>query len=333
MNRVLVSGASGFLGSAVATRLLSSGIAVRALVRNREKAALLEQMGAEIVCGDIRDRTLGVAIADVDTVIHCAAAIGPVAISPEERHAINVDGTSNLITLSRCAASLRRFVHISTVAVVGDTDPKNPADEQTPCRPRDSYAQTKLLAEEVVHDAVTSGFPAVIVRPMWIYGSRSALTANLFAKIARRKLLMVGAAKNTMQPIFVSDAVDALLRCAEISALEGKIYNIAGPETITVRCMCETIANAVGTTLPKLRIPISPAILVAAISQSILPHIRISPPVSFQKLEFFRLNNSYSIERAKRELNWVPKVPFAQGARTVAEELKAPLMLNGLAHF
>jgi 2-alkyl-3-oxoalkanoate reductase len=328
MNRVLVSGASGFLGSAVATRLLSSGIAVRALVRSRQKGELLEQMGAEIVCGDIRDRTLRVGIDDVDTVIHCAAAIGPVAISPEERHAINVDGTSNLITLFRRAASLRRFVHVSSVAVVGDTDPKNPADEQIACRPRDSYAQTKLLAEEVVRDAVTSGFPAVIVRPMWIYGSLSTLTANLFAKIARRKLPMVGAARNTVQPIFVTDAVDALLRCTETSGIEGKIYNIAGPETLTIRCMCETIAKAVGTTLPKLRIPISSAILVAAISESILPHIRISPPVSFQKLEFFRLNNSYSIERAKRELNWVPKIPFAQGARLVAEELKATLVLG-----
>jgi len=322
MKLVFLSGASGFLGAATATNLLSAGVGVRALVRTPQKAQSLAELGAQIVVGDITDPALHDCLRDVDTVIHCAAAIGPASLSREVFYSANVVGTKNLLEGLKNSRSLRRFLHISTVAVVGATDPERPANEESPCKPIDAYGETKLAAERIVLDAARSGFPAVIVRPMWIYGANSPITTNLFRKIGRRKLPMVGVARNTMQPIAIEDAVEGVVKCAASPGVEGRIFNLAGPEILTVRSMCEIIADSMGTTLPKISLPLSIAIPLATLSELLLPIIGVDPPLTNKKLEFFRVCNSYSIERAKQELGWTPKITFQEGARKVAGQLK-----------
>jgi 2-alkyl-3-oxoalkanoate reductase len=175
----------------------------------------------------------------------------------------------------------------------------------------------------VILDAARKGFPAVIVRPMWIYGAKSTVTANLFRKIEQRKLPMVGAGRNTMQPVAIEDVVEAVQKCALMEGIEGRIFNIAGPEVLTIRSMCEMIAEAMGTTLPKLHVPMLAALPLARFCEYLCPIVGVTPPLTRQKLEFFRINNSYSIERARRELQWNPSIKFRQGARAIAEKLKA----------
>jgi nucleoside-diphosphate-sugar epimerase len=322
MKQVLVTGATGFLGQTIIRKLLAHGTAVRALVRTPQKSALLSGLGAEIVVCDIRDTAIHSALTDVDTVIHCAAAIGPGSLPREVFHSINVEGTRNLVEGLIGSRTLRRFVHVSTVAVVGETDPKNPADENATCRPLDVYGETKLLGEQLVLIAARSGFPVVVARPMWIYGSSSTVTANLFRKIAQRKLPMIGRATNTMQPIAIEDTAEGLLKCALTPGVEGCVYNLAGPEILTIRSICETIADLMGTTLPNIPLPLSLATLLAAISESIFPALGMTPPLTRKKLDFFRRNNSYSIARARRELDWNPRITFRQGASQIAEKLK-----------
>jgi nucleoside-diphosphate-sugar epimerase len=324
MKLVLVTGASGFLGTALTQKLRRMGIPVRALVRSRQKAELVSQSGAEIVVGDIRDSTIRAATTDVDTVIHCAAAKGSSSLPSETLHSINVEGTRNLVDALKNSRSLRRFVHVSTVAVVGGTDPRTPAREDILCRPQDAYGETKLVAERMVLNHASTGFPAVIARPMWIYGRSSATTTNLFRKIALRKLPMVGPARNTIQPVALEDVIVALLKCAATAGVEGGLYNIAGPQILTVRSMCETIAEAMGTTLPVMPVPLPIAIMLALMSELLLPLIGMKAPLTRKKLEFFRLNNSYSIDRAHQDLSWTPQVVFEHGARAIAEELRLP---------
>jgi nucleoside-diphosphate-sugar epimerase len=318
----LVTGASGFLGQALTAVLLSRGCTVRALVRSLEKAELLKRLGAEIVKGDIRDSDLNRAFLDVETVFHCAAAIGPPSLPHETFQSINVDGTRNLIETLKASPHLERFVHVSTVAVIGKIDPQNPATEDSPCFPIDVYGETKLLAERVVVDAARTGFPAVIARPMWIYGAGSPVTTNLFRKIGRRKLPIIGAAKNTMQPVAIEDAVAGVVKCPETTGIEGRIYNIAGSEILTINSICETIAGLMGTTLPKPRVPMWFALAAATACENLFPVLGIAPPLSHQKLEFFRVCNSYSIERARQELDWNPEISFQLGARKIAEQVK-----------
>ncbi len=325
MKRVLVTGAAGFLGQAVTAELLERGCGVRALVRSEEKAGPLRLLGAEIAVGDIRDAAMGAALDGVDTVIHCAAAIGTTPLGREEFYSVNVEGTRNLVEAAKGSAHVERFVHISTVAVIGEIDPRRPADEESPCRPTDAYGETKLLGERVVRDAASAGFPAVIARPMWIYGAGSTVTTNLFRKIARRKLPMIGAAQNTMQPVEIGDAVRGIVRCAEAGGIEGRIYNIAGAEILTIRVMCETIARLMGTTLPGPSVPMWFATAAATGCEMIFPLLGVAAPITHEKLEFFRVCNSYSIERARQELEWSPKILFEDGARKVAELVKVEM--------
>jgi nucleoside-diphosphate-sugar epimerase len=248
--------------------------------------------------------------------------VGPTSLPRELFDSINVEGTRNLIGTLERSPNLRRFVHISTVAVVGDTNPKDPADEQSPCNPLDNYGASKLLAEKIVLDAASKGFPAVIVRPMWIYGPTSLVTRNLFHKIARRKLPMIGKGRNTMQPVALADTVEAIVRCALTPGIDGRIYNIAGPEILTVRSMCKAIARAMNAALPTLTIPMSLALPLARVSELLLPFVGVDPPLTMKKLEFFRVNNSYSIERARMELGWIPRKTFDQGAQEIAQAMR-----------
>jgi nucleoside-diphosphate-sugar epimerase len=324
MKLVFVTGASGFLGNALSRTLLALGVSVRALVRSPEQGEPLRQLGAEIVLGDIRDPSIRTAVDDVDTVFHCAAAVGPPSLRRETFHSVNVAGTQNLIEAFKKSRHLQRFVHTSTAAVVGETDPRNPADEDAACHPVDTYGETKLLAEGIVVDSVRAGLPAVIARPMWIYGASSPITAHLFRRIAARKLPMVGPARNTMQPVAVEEAVSGILLCGRVEGIEGRTYNLAGPEILTIRSMCEIIAEVMGTTLPKLRVPISAGLPLAIVAESVFSLFGVAPLLSRKKLEFFRINNSYSIARARRDLNWNPQITFREGARQVATELAAP---------
>jgi len=322
MKFVLVTGATGFLGSAVARKLISQGVCVRALVRSVQKAQELKAAGAEILSMDIRSQGLHTAAADIDTVIHCAAAIRPSSNEEDLFQSVNVHGTRNLVEAVKDSPSLRRFVHVSTVAVVGNTDPLRPADEQTACCPKDTYGKTKLMAEKIILDAVGGGFPAVIARPMWIYGAASEITINLFRKIALGKLPLIGSANNTMQPVAIDDAVAAILKCVSTAGIEGHIYHIAGSEVLTVRAMCETIASALDTKWPKRSLSLSVAIPLSIMSEVFFPALGINPPLTRKKLAFFRDNNSYSTERARRELDWKPTIPFDQGVREIAQTLR-----------
>jgi nucleoside-diphosphate-sugar epimerase len=142
---------------------------------------------------------------------------------------------------------------------------------------------------------------------------------------------MIGPARNTMQPVAIDDAIAGVLKCAVTDGIEGRIYNIAGPEILTIRSMCETIAQAMGTTLPRLSVPLAAAIPVARISELLFPVLGMRPPLTRKKLEFFLVNNSYSIERARRELGWNPTITFEQGARQIAAELKQSSRMAGAA--
>ena len=322
MKFVLVTGAGGFLGTAITRKLVSLGVGTRALVRSEQKAALFVGDGADVSICDIRSAGIKDAVARADTVIHCAAVLGPTSLPRESFDSINVGGTRNLVEVLQESHDLRRFVHISSVAVVGDTDRDNPADERMACHPIDDYGQSKLAAENIVLKMAVNGFPAVVARPMWIYGASSLVTTNLFRKIAKRKLPMIGRGLNTMQPVALNDAVDCIVKCATVPGIEGRIFNIAGSEILTVRSMCETIAKAMNTTLPTLTVPMSVALPLARFLERLLPVVGIDSPLTTKKLEFFRVNNSYSIERARTELGWMPKKTFEQGAHEIAQAMK-----------
>jgi nucleoside-diphosphate-sugar epimerase len=170
---ILVTGATGKVGSRLARRLSQRGDRVRALVRDRARAARLLGDQVELVEGDLLDAdSLAAAVRGVDAVVHCAAFFR--GATPEQAHAVNDLGTQHLAHAAR-AASVRRFVFTSTGLVYGPTGGR-PAGEDEPCAPIDAYPRSKLAAERFLLGL--DGLDVRVLRLPFVYGDGDAHIAE-----------------------------------------------------------------------------------------------------------------------------------------------------------
>jgi len=316
----LVTGATGFLGSNLVRELTRRGIAVRAMVRNSKKIESPGMKGVAWVEGDIATgRGLPAAVTGVDTVLHAAAVLGPAALRPADYRAVNVQGVKNMIAACQTAGCVERFVHVSSVGVLGPLKPRQKACEGTPPKPVDIYEITKLEGEMVALEAAENGFPAVIARPAWVYGPGDTRTLKLFKRIAHKRFFLVGKAQNKQHPVWIEDVVDGMIRCAVVPGIEGRVYHLAGPQSMKVQALCETVADAADVRLCRINPPYWLVMLAAYPLEWLFALWRGNPPLDHRKVDFFRVNRAYSIQRARDELGWEPKMKFSDGiARTLA---------------
>ncbi len=322
----LVTGASGFVGSHLSLKLSQAEhVSVKALLRNPQSpiADQLRSAGINVVPGDItKPDTLDLAMENVDTVFHAAAVLGPAHLSAETYRSVNAEAVRNMIDTCRNHSSITRFVHISSVGVLGPVPPKIRADEGTPPRPKDIYEITKLDGEEHALTAAKTGFPCVIVRPGWVYGPGDTRTVRLFRMIARRRFMVIGKADNKQHPVYIDDLIDGIIKAAQISGIEGRVYHLCGPEILTVNELCQSVAETAGVTLLPFRPPVwsvrGPAWMIGKIWSLFNRH----PPVDHRKADFFVVNRAYSIQRAKNELGWSPKVRFKDGIQQTMDWYK-----------
>ncbi len=313
--KALVTGASGFVGSRLVERLLDSGWTVRAFDLGRRGP---DRAGLEFVEGDIRDAALaGRAVEGVDVVFHLAAALGASRLGEEGFKAVNEGGTKTVLTAAR-EHGVRRAVHFSSAGVLGHVAENVPADENHPLDPRDAYDRTKLLGEQAALEIGRQGLEVVVVRPGWAYGPGDRRTFKLIRSIARGRFLLVGKGAALQTPVFVDDlAQGALLAAAKGRA--GQIYNLAGAEVFSVREMTEAIAAACGRRLPRLRPPMGPTKLLAAVVGGVFGLIGKEGPLNPSRLAFFLHPKPLDIGKARAELGYAPKTDFADGlALTVA---------------
>ena len=320
----LVTGASGFIGGHVAERLLAEGVRVRALVRDPTRGAWLARQGAELCAGAITDpAVVDAAVRDVDTVFHLAAVVGPAALPLASFEAINAGGTRLVMDACRRCRSIERVVHVSSVAVTGGAPPGAAVTEDTPASPVTRYGITKWRAEQAAGDAARAELPVAIVRPAWVYGARSPGAIKLFQRIAARRMVLVGRARNTMQPVSVEDVVDALWLAATVPGIEGRTYQVAGPEPITSGDFCGEVARALGVPPPSLRVPMPAAMAAARLCEWLYPLRLGKPPIDRGKLGFFVNDQHHSTERAARDLGWRARIGVGEGIRRAVRDMRA----------
>lgn len=255
--QVLVTGGGGFIGGRLVERLLlEEKAAVRALVHSPGGAIWLSRTQAELVPGDVtRMETLPAALAGCEIVFHCAALLGGDA---EQMHRVNVLGTENVLAAAR-QAGVSRFVHVSSMAVLGRAFPDG-ADETTPPHPGDDpYARTKWAAEERILAAHREhGLPAVIVRPTIVYGPRSPWwTVDPVLRLKQGRLALLGRGNGVANVVYVDDVVNALLLAATVPGIEGKVFFISSEERTTWRDFYGAYARMVGKSLPSWPLPLA----------------------------------------------------------------------------
>lgn len=224
--KVLITGATGFIGSHVARRLMEQkGARVRALVRNPAKAEWLRNLDAELVPGELGERdAVRRAVEGCAAVVHAAAQVSSV---PQRETFIrsNVEGTDHLLRAA-LEARVERFVHLSSVAVFG-LPPSGEITDQSPRRHcGDSYCDTKLDAEETVFRYVREhGLPAVVLRPSAVYGPGSAhWTVVPVKRIRKGKMFVVNRGRGMLNYVYIDNLVDAVCLALEDDRTVGEAF-------------------------------------------------------------------------------------------------------------
>jgi 2-alkyl-3-oxoalkanoate reductase len=323
---VLVTGATGFLGSHLTELLLAAGERPRVLVRPGEAVRASASAIVDVHRGDIGDRAaLETALRGVDRVLHCAARCGPWG-PPAEYQSTNVRGLEALVRAA-LAAGVRRLVHVSSITVHGN-DVKGAADESAPLREEPNpYSRSKVAGERLLQRMIRDeGAPVTIVRPGWIYGPRDrASFARIAQMIEKGQMMVVGGGENHLPLIYVSDAAQGILRASEAAEAVGRSYLLVNDEPVTQREFLGAIAAELGVPAPTRHVPYQLGLVLGAAAEHLghLSRRRQAPPVMRYGMQLLGGENRFTIARARSELGFVPLVDLAEGVRRSVDWYRA----------
>jgi nucleoside-diphosphate-sugar epimerase len=315
---VLITGGTGFLGTALARRLLADGIAVRVLARSAAKARPLAGRGAEIVIGDVTDQgSVRAATDGVRAVYHLAGPLLVPGVPAEEYRHSHVRGTQVVLDCAAKEPDLERVVHVSTTGVFGATG-DTPVAEDAPWRPANVYERAKADAEAQARRRLSDGLPVVIARPGLVYGPGDVHLASFFQAIQRGLFLPIGRRPAWLHPIYIDDMTDALVRCGTDPRALGEAFNIAGTEPVLISELARVIARAERARLLPGTIPL-PAARAAAMIGDLLPaRLRARAPLTSSRLEFLTSSRMYDVGKARRLLDFAAPTDLPTGvSRTV----------------
>lgn len=308
--RVLVTGATGFVGSAIMRRLVAAGHEVRVLVRAGSDRANLEGQKVEVVTGDLEDReSLARALKGVVTLFHAAADYRLWVPNPDAMYAVNVDGTRDIMCAAR-DEGVFRIVYTSSVATLGLNDDRTPADEKTPVTIDDMighYKRSKYLAEqEVQRLARDQRLPVVIVNPSTPIGPRDI-------KPTPTGRLIVDAASGRM-PAYVDTGlnfahVDDVAEGHILAFKRGRIGEsyILGGENLELRDFLHRLAAISGNTPPRFRVPHNAVLPVAYLMQAWARLFGGEPLVNVDGVKLSRKWMFFSSAKARAELGYDPR--------------------------
>ena len=287
---VVVTGASGLVGTSLCELLVANGWKVRAIVRNTTKAAhRLGHLALEIRTGDVRNVSdMRSALAGAGSVVHLAA----IAIEKEGEtySSTNADATRVLIDSAR-AESVTRMIYMS----------QNGADSRSPY----AFLRSKGVAQDLVQD---SNLRWTILRPSVIVGPDDEFV-NVLARLVRLSPLIFplpGGGSARFQPVAVADVCRAILKCLEDDSTVRRRLSIGGPAPLTLRQMTERILIAMGASRSLVGIPVPALRPLVAMAQRILPN----PPVTTSLLDLLEVDNTTEPNDLRERLGIEP-VPFA----------------------
>jgi nucleoside-diphosphate-sugar epimerase len=332
MNRVLVTGATGFIGRHLVERLLASGVEVRCLLRVREGTAL--PLGPEItpVRGDItRPETLANAVEGVDVVYHLAGKT--LAFSAAEYDRINAEGTRLVAEACARRPSPPVLVFVSSLAAAGPSPFDAPRDESEPSRPVSNYGRSKQAAEAALR-SLADRVPITVLRPPGVFGPREPYMLGLFRSVQRGISLVPSLSPFRISLIDVRDLVEALFLAAprgrrllpELATGNGDesdsrgIYFIADPETPTYAGLGQEVALAVGRrSVRTIRLP-GPLGFALAAAAELPARVRGRPfLLNLDKMrEAVAGSWTCRTDRARLELGFQPAASLADRLRQTA---------------
>lgn len=317
--KVLITGATGLLGGHLFQALQQRGEQIRALVLPVENADKLIAQGVEVARGDVTDAsTLASVVKDIGIIFHLAGMMGvnrPLA----DYRLVNVTGSENLYRAAQ-AAGVRRFVHTSSHTVYGLGYGRF-LTEQDALRPDpDPYSITKAEADRLIRRLMlNSDMETVILRPGTFFGPGDRLH---FGRIAQRmkngKGVIIGRGGNTLPFCYVTDVVQGFLLAAYHEKAPGNVYNISNDHPLTQQEMFNAIADDVDGKRPTLHLPYLPIYYGSRVAEKVALATHTKPIVTRLGVMMFGTDNRHSVQKARCELGYEPKVDLREGIRLAA---------------
>ncbi len=317
--KVLVTGAGGFTGGALARKLAADGFAVRGSIRPGGEPAGLERAGVEVVKADLRsDDDVRRIVEGCAVVYHIAALFRRAGVPDSEYAEVNVEGTRRLIEASM-ANGVERFVHCSTIGVCGHIE-DSPGNEETPYNPGDIYQRTKMEGEKLALDYFRSGrMKGTVIRPASIYGPGDLRLLKLFRMIKKRRFVCIGNGRPHFHTVYIDDLVSGFRLAAEKEAACGEVFIIASAEHVPLNELFAMIAGVLDVPVPRRHVPARPVQWLAGVVEKVCIPLRVEPPIYRRRVDFFTKNRAFDISKARDLLGYEPEVSLREGLRRTAQ--------------
>ncbi|MAE94973.1 MAG: hypothetical protein CL910_09965 [Deltaproteobacteria bacterium] len=320
---ILVTGAGGFIGRCVVSRLLGEGREVRALLLEGEATPEAWADRVAIVRGDVRSpESVGEAVRGVGTVFHLAALVAEAGDDYEAHWTVTAEGSRNVYAAA--TAEKARVVVTTSVCAYGDLIQSDLCREDAERGAyQGPYGRAKQAQEDFALEAHRDGLAVTIVRPANVYGVGSRPWVEMLGGMIRAgQMPMIGDGSGNAGLVHVENLVDALLQIADDEGTVGRIYNVCDGLDVTWRRYMGDLARVQGVAPPP---SIPRDALLAAARQNEDPPQRIGPrDPSIPALEFLNLlasDNRFDSTRIREELGWKPRVSYGRALDEIAHHL------------
>lgn len=314
---VLVTGATGFMGSYLVPKLIEKGYYVRLLVRDKTKAKNLFGDTCEIFVGDIEsENTIKGCCNNIDVVYHMAALMGHDSPSPEvfERfRKVNVSGVANIIN-EALESHVKKFIHVSSTAALGLQQAVIYVDENTECKPYTPYQVSKREGEICVLDAAKNrGLPAVIIRPSMVYGPGFKGDFLTLARVCKTGWFpRIGRGKNLSPALYITDLIEALIRFIDKGTF-GEIYLLSSKDSYTLEETVMIISKCLNRKIRFVYVPRWIAVEGAAFLELICKLLKRKPSVTKRNIKSVSSDRIVNISKMIEVTGFEPKIPLSVG--------------------
>lgn len=315
--RVLVTGSTGFAGSALLRRLHEAGAALTAIARPMSPRQHLDDLRVHWVLGEIYDpNVVAEACRDVDYIFHLASVYRKTVSSDELNHKVHIVGSQLLAQAALGCPQLKRFVFVSTVGVHGHIE-QSPANEDYRLNPGDVYQRTKAEAELWFRAfAREHGLPFTVIRPVALYGPHETRLLKLFRLASYPVVPLLGRHDSQYHLIHIDDFISLLLLAARHPAGLNEIFIAGNPSSISLDNIIRQIAQEIGNHPRIIRLPAAPVYYLAAFIEWLYRDIlKKEPPLHRRRVAFFTKDRSFDTRRIREKLGFQCRYTNEEGLR------------------
>jgi len=331
MKRILVTGATGLIGSRLVEILAAKGYYVKSLVRKSSVISDPRKLGVELEYGDIRNReSLEKAVENVDIVYHLAAIRGERLLPREVYWEVNVKGTKNILEASY-KKGIEKFVYCSTEGVLGWFN-NSPADERWPYKPVGMYHVSKTEAEKLVKEYFyEKQLPATIIRPVIAYGPTDRGTIFKIASLVNKgRFVILGHGSFSVHLAYIDNLTQGLELAGEKKCSVGQTYIIADKNPIVFNRLVQIIAETLNVQATKIHIPIWSAKLAGLMIENVyrallrlnVKKLGDDPILTPTKVDILSKERFYDISKAEKELGYAPTIDTEEAIRATIKWYK-----------